>query len=62
MNHRIGNHRIGMLLLASTAMIAPAAAQNAAPNPEQAAAKQLLQAADKAIGASKVKSYGHLEQ
>ena len=49
-------HRIGILLLASTAMIAPAAAQNA-PNPEQAAAKALLQAADNAIGASKVKSY-----
>src|SRR6516162_4054090 len=49
-------HRIGILLLASTAMIAPAAAQNA-PNPAQAAAKALLQAADNAIGASKVKSY-----
>ena len=49
-------HRIGILLLASTAMIASAAAQNA-PNPAQAAAKELLQAADKAIGASKVKSY-----
>src|SRR6516165_6996099 len=48
-------HRIGILLLASTAMIASAAAQNA-PNPAQAAAKALLQAADQAIGASKVKS------
>jgi hypothetical protein len=41
------------LLLTSTAMIAPAAAQNAA----QQAAKDLLQAADKAIGASNVHSY-----
>jgi glyoxylase-like metal-dependent hydrolase (beta-lactamase superfamily II) len=49
-------HKIGILLLASTAMVLPAAAQNA-PNPGQAAAKQLLQAADTAIGASKVKSY-----
>jgi hypothetical protein len=46
-------HKIGLLLLTSAAMIAPAAAQNAA----QQAAKDLLQAADKAIGASKVKSY-----
>lgn len=45
-------HKIGLLLLASTAMIAPAAAQNAG----QQAAKTLLQAADKAIGASNVKS------
>ena len=45
-------HKIGLLLLTSTAMIAPAAAQNAA----QQAAKDLLQAADKAIGASNVKS------
>jgi glyoxylase-like metal-dependent hydrolase (beta-lactamase superfamily II) len=50
-------HKIGILLLTSTAMIVPAAAQNAAPNPAQAAAKALLQAADKAIGASNVKSY-----
>ena len=49
-------HRIGILLLASTAMVVPAAAQNA-PNPAQAAAKALLQAADSAVGASKVKSY-----
>jgi hypothetical protein len=48
--------KIGILLLTSTAMIVPAAAQNAAPNPAQAAAKSLLQAADKAIGASNVKS------
>jgi glyoxylase-like metal-dependent hydrolase (beta-lactamase superfamily II) len=50
-------YQIGMWLLASTALVAPAAAQNAAPNPAQAAAKQLLQAADKAIGASNVKSF-----
>jgi glyoxylase-like metal-dependent hydrolase (beta-lactamase superfamily II) len=49
-------HKIGILLLASTALVLPAAAQNA-PNPGQAAAKQLLQAADAAIGASKVKSW-----
>jgi glyoxylase-like metal-dependent hydrolase (beta-lactamase superfamily II) len=47
--------KLGVLLLASSAMIVPAAAQNA-PNPAQAAAKALLQAADKAIGASSVKS------
>jgi glyoxylase-like metal-dependent hydrolase (beta-lactamase superfamily II) len=47
--------KLGVLLLASSAMIAPAVAQNA-PNPAQAAAKALLQAADKAIGASNVKS------
>src|SRR5258708_7590959 len=50
------NERMGILLLASTGMVLPAAAQNA-PNPAQAAAKQLLQAADNAIGASKVKSW-----
>jgi len=48
--------KLGVLLLASSAMIVPAMAQNA-PNPAQAAAKALLQAADKAIGASSVKSY-----
>jgi glyoxylase-like metal-dependent hydrolase (beta-lactamase superfamily II) len=47
-------HRIGILLLTSTALIVPAAAQNAA---QQQAAKDLLQAADKAIGASNVHSY-----
>jgi len=47
--------KLVVLLLASSAMIVPAAAQNA-PNPAQAAAKALLQAADKAIGASSVKS------
>src|SRR5262249_20822784 len=42
----------GILLLASTAMVTPAAAQN---GPLSAAS--LLQAADKAIGASSVKSF-----
>ena len=45
-------HKIGILLLASTAMVAPAAAQNGPPS-----AASLLQAADKAIGASSVKSF-----
>src|SRR5271163_2977764 len=49
--------KLGMLLLLSTAMIAPAAAQQGQPNPNQAAAKAILQAADKAIGASNVKSF-----
>src|ERR1700674_3406091 len=48
--------KLGVLLLASSAMIAPAPAQQNQPNPNQAAAKVLLQAADKAIGASNVKS------
>src|SRR6266446_6716305 len=48
---------LGVLLLASSAMVAPAAAQQQQPNPNQVAAKALLQAADKAIGASNVKSY-----
>jgi glyoxylase-like metal-dependent hydrolase (beta-lactamase superfamily II) len=48
--------KLGVVLLASSAMIAPAAAQQGQPNPNQAAAKALLQAADKAIGASSVKS------
>jgi glyoxylase-like metal-dependent hydrolase (beta-lactamase superfamily II) len=48
--------KLGVLLLASSAMIAPAAAQQNQPNPNQAAAKAILQAADKAIGASNVKS------
>jgi glyoxylase-like metal-dependent hydrolase (beta-lactamase superfamily II) len=50
-------HKIGLLLLTSTAMIVPAAAQQGQPNPNQVAAKALLQAADKAIGASSVKSF-----
>ena len=48
--------KIGLLLLTSTAMMAPAAAQQGQPNPNQAAAKAILQAADKAIGASNVRS------
>jgi glyoxylase-like metal-dependent hydrolase (beta-lactamase superfamily II) len=44
--------KIGLLLLTSTALIAPAAAQNGPPS-----AAPLLQAADKAIGASSVKSF-----
>jgi hypothetical protein len=50
-------YKIGILLLSSAAMIVPAAAQQGQPNPNQAAAKAILQAADKAIGASNVKSY-----
>src|ERR1700739_4763745 len=50
-------HKIGILLLASGAMIVPATAQQGQPNPNQAAAKAILQAADAAIGASKVRSY-----
>src|SRR6516162_6004959 len=50
------NLKLGVLLLASSAMIAPAVAQQGQPNPAQQAAKALLQAADKAIGASGVKS------
>jgi len=38
-------------------LVGPATAQPAGPNPNQAAAKTLLQAADKAIGASSVKSW-----
>jgi glyoxylase-like metal-dependent hydrolase (beta-lactamase superfamily II) len=38
-------------------MIAPAAAQQGQPNPNQVAGKAILQAADAAIGASKVHSY-----
>jgi glyoxylase-like metal-dependent hydrolase (beta-lactamase superfamily II) len=49
--------RLGMLLLASSALIAPAVAQQGQPNPNQVAAKTILQAADAAIGASKVHSY-----
>jgi glyoxylase-like metal-dependent hydrolase (beta-lactamase superfamily II) len=48
--------KFGVLLLASSAMVAPALAQQGQPNPNQVAAKALLQAADKAIGASSVKS------
>ena len=53
--------QLGTLLVTSAVLIGPAMAQNAGPNPEQAAAraaaKSLLQAADKAIGASSVKSF-----
>src|SRR5215471_15547282 len=55
-NSPMTNLRLGVLLLASSAMIAPAVAQQGQPNPAQQAAKALLQAADKAIGASSVKS------
>src|SRR5258708_22787342 len=51
------NARLGMLLLASSALAVPAAAQQGQPNANQAAAKAILQAADAAIGASKVHSY-----
>src|SRR5258708_15706590 len=50
-------NKIGLLVLTSTAMIAPAAAQQGQPNPNQVAGKAILQAADAAIGASKVHSY-----
>jgi hypothetical protein len=50
-------HNIGLLLLTSTALIGPATAQQGQPNPNQVAAKAILQAADKAIGASNVKSF-----
>jgi glyoxylase-like metal-dependent hydrolase (beta-lactamase superfamily II) len=50
-------HKLGMMVGISALMISPALAQNQQPNPNQAAAKVLLQAADKAIGASSVKSF-----
>ena len=53
--------KLGVLLLASSAMIAPAAAQQGQPNPNQAAAKALLQAADKAIGARPIRSIQYCE-
>src|SRR3977135_2452607 len=49
-------NKLGLLCGVSALMIGPAMAQNA-PNPNQVAAKALLQAADKAIGASNVKSF-----
>jgi glyoxylase-like metal-dependent hydrolase (beta-lactamase superfamily II) len=49
-------NKLGMFIGISALMVGPAMAQNA-PNPNQVAAKALLQAADKAIGASSVKSY-----
>jgi len=48
-------NQLGMLFGISALMVGPALAQNQ-PNANQAAAKSLLQAADKAIGASSVKS------
>ena len=49
-------HQLGIWFGISALMVGPAMAQNQ-PNANQAAAKALLQAADKAIGASNVKSY-----
>src|SRR5262245_49840264 len=49
-------HQLGLLFGLSALMAGPALAQNQ-PTPAQAAAKTLLQAADKAIGASSVKSW-----
>jgi len=49
--------QLGILFGISALMIGPAVAQAPGPNPAQAAAKTLLQAADKAIGASSVKSF-----
>src|SRR5262245_30608320 len=51
-------NRLGLMLCMSALMIGPATAQNQQ-NPNQAAAKALLQAADKAIGASSVKSFSN---
>ena len=48
--------KLGVLLLASSAMVAYAAEQGQ-PNANQTAAKTILQAASKAIGASNVKSF-----
>ena len=47
--------QLGIMLGLSALMIGPAMAQQ--PNPNQAAAKVLLQAADKAMGASFLKSW-----
>jgi len=49
-------NQLGLMFGISALMVGPALAQNQ-PNPNQAAAKTLLQAADNAIGASKVKSW-----
>src|SRR5262245_65890161 len=49
--------QLGMMLGLSALMIGPALAQQQQPNPNQAAAKALLQAADKAMGASFVKGW-----
>src|SRR5947208_13084378 len=51
-------NRLVLLLGLPAAMLSgPAMAQQGGPNPNQVAAKTLLQAADKAIGASSVKSW-----
>src|SRR5439155_5351887 len=49
-------NQLGMLCGLSVLLIVPAAAQQAGQNPNQAAGKALLQAADKAIGASSIRS------
>ncbi|HMA71907.1 MAG TPA: MBL fold metallo-hydrolase [Xanthobacteraceae bacterium] len=49
--------QLGTLFITSAVLVGPAMAQNAGPTPAQTAAKSLLQAADKAIGASSVKSF-----
>jgi glyoxylase-like metal-dependent hydrolase (beta-lactamase superfamily II) len=49
-------NQLGMLCGLSVLLIVPATAQQAGQNPNQVAAKALLQAADKAIGASSVKA------
>src|SRR5262249_31406189 len=48
-------NQLGIMLGLSALMIGPAMAQQ--PNPNQAAAKALLQAADKAMGASFLKGW-----
>jgi len=50
-------YQLGMMLGVSALMVGPALAQQQQPNPNQAAAKALLQAADKAMGASFVKGW-----
>jgi glyoxylase-like metal-dependent hydrolase (beta-lactamase superfamily II) len=50
-------NQLGLMLGISALMVGPALAQQNQPNPNQVAAKTLLQAADKAIGASSVKSF-----
>jgi len=49
--------KVLLLGLPAAMLVGPATAQPAGPNPNQVAAKALLQAADKAIGASSVKSF-----
>ena len=50
-------NQLGIMLGLSALMIGPAMAQQPQPNPNQAAAKALLQAADKAMGASFLKGW-----